>query len=173
MTRPVQGTLFGEALEAPQVLLPPALSLWRPWPRAILEADKLIENRDWRPSRPLPFWMLLHATSKWDTEAQFSSLRERLVGRLPMDPNQHPVGLVGVARVVDVVRPEQVFGEQAAWAVGAWCWRLADVKPLPTPIPCAGSRSLWDPASVLSTEQLGALARQLEALGVLSKQVPT
>ena len=36
---------------------------------------------------------------------------------------------------------ELLFGD---WREGRWAWELANVKPLPVPVPCRGKQGLWD-----------------------------
>lgn len=117
-----------------------ALTLWRPWPWAILHAGKRVENRGWKP----PAWILgepvaLHAGKKLDLEA-LEDMRDGLYGESAMRaPDEHPMGVVGVVRFsghsTDSIDP---------WASpGAIAWHISEVIDLPEPIACRGEQGLW------------------------------
>lgn len=54
----------------------------------------------------------------------------------------------GDRRLVIVEGDELAFGD---YSPGRYAWLLADVRALPTPIPCAGALGLWDvPAPLLA-----------------------
>lgn len=114
---------------------PPALSLHRPWPFLILAAGKDVENRTWRTSYRGS--VLLHAARPWDHGQH---------GR----PEDHPLGIVGVADLVDVCvaqveEPRRVC-QCGPWArSGQYHWRLANPHRFAVPVPCPGRQRLWTP----------------------------
>ena len=73
---------------------------------------------------------------------------------------QQGLGVVAVARVVACgTSPSR--RDHFGWWSGPYGWELADVEPLPSPVPCPGHRRLWrltgdDSAEVI--HQLGKLA---------------
>jgi hypothetical protein len=118
-----------------------ALTLWQPWAAAVAYCGKNIENRSWKPPQSLIGQRLaIHAGQKLDQRALLE-LRMRHV--LPDDQLVHGaiVAVVTVAGVVtDFASP---------WFQGPFGWVLRDVVTLENPIPCGGSRGLWDlPAEV-------------------------
>lgn len=126
-----------------------ALTLWRPWPWAILRTPrgkrKLIENRDW----PLPRTLIgqplgVHAGKKWDSEG--AQMIQDVLGLVGLPPEAWDEGLVG-QMVVDDVLVEGVNApppEQAQWFVGRFGFLLNDEQTFPiVPIPCRGMQKLW------------------------------
>lgn len=129
---------------------PPAITLKRPWPNLILRHGKTVENRVWRPRRRGP--MLLHAGAQWDTGGFRHA--EDLGIRLPYTSGDHPSGIVGMFDLVDVCsatrqqRQEHLDESACAcpreWAIrGHFHWLLANIRPLPEPVPCSGAQGLW------------------------------
>lgn len=45
-----------------------ALTLWPEWAWAICRLDKRVENRTWHPITPAPFWLAVHAGSRFGGE---------------------------------------------------------------------------------------------------------
>jgi hypothetical protein len=144
------------------------LSLRQPWLWAILHAGKRIENRVMvvRGERRPPTWhryrgpILLHA-AKGCTRKEFHQACTWMERRGGVE-TMHPMiledlprgGIVGLARIVDVVPPCAGSGGRcqckAALSFGL-SWHmpdqygfvLTDVEPLPF-TPCTGMLGLWD-----------------------------
>ncbi len=135
-----------------------ALTLWRPWPWAILhmprELAKGVENRTWPPPPSIiGETIALHAGQRFDAEAlDFIAARCLADGPLPPQrAEEHPLGIVGVARVigcrdaVQMVIPgcERLRAPRDPWFVGPVGWLLADTVALAEPVPCKGVQGLW------------------------------
>lgn len=114
-----------------------ALTLWRPWPWAILHGGKRIENRSWAPPASIVGQVIaLHAGKRWDDDGALTiALRSRC---MPDDEADHPLGIVGVARVSGFVTQSD-----DPWFVGPCGWTLDSVVALPQPIPVQGAQGLW------------------------------
>jgi len=144
-----------------------AITLWRPWAHAILYLGKRVENRSWAPAETMRGQTFaLHAGKTWDAKSA-AALRETYP-EMPAVAEGHPLGVVGVARIVrvlDVRGVKHEAAEQTPWAFGPCCWMLADVVALPAAIPCSGAQGLWS----LSAE----VERQVsEALASMKREAP-
>ena len=141
-----------------------ALTLHRPWPWALFHLDsrraKRIENRIWPPPESrIGEHIAIHAGAKFDIRAAEYIAH---VGETwpPLDEAQHPLGIVGVARLVGYAEPtapgarprihapdldtaQHVMHAGAGWYMGSFGWLLADVVALPAPVACKGGRRLW------------------------------
>lgn len=122
-----------------------ALTLTQPWATCIAHGPKRVENRTWSPHVRTPFQLAIHA-GRALCEEDYAKVRD--VGWTEMGwPNIAPAvelprgAVVAVATVVAVVSPEGRPGD--VWASGPYCWVLEDVRALPRPVPCRGSRRLW------------------------------
>lgn len=144
-----------------------ALSLTQPWATLVAIGEKAIETRSWATAYRGP--LLIHAASGFPNEARRFALASpcvdllRLHGCLPIQ--SLPFGcLVAVADLVDVRQipvqdtwpsrfdaaaqeHEAAFGDYRA---GRYAWLLANVRPLPAPVPCRGALGLWTPPPVLA-----------------------
>jgi hypothetical protein len=141
----------------------PALTLYRPWPALIFRAGKDVENRGWPTKYRGP--LLLHAGQRWDHSAIELASEIRTgddtvaLNWISQDPDDHPTGIIGVARLWSCVRDDAV----SPWAMpNQWHWRLQGTHEFPTPIPCPGKQQLWTPPAELQP----ALAAALQAVGV-------
>ena len=137
-----------------------ALTLWRPWPAAIIHSTKRVENRGWLPPR----WLIgndfaIHAGKTVD-EATVEGLIE---AAHHMDPDgvhpdllPGPLGIVAVVRLVGYVselggaRVCSGIGSERAreivdseWYCGPVGWVLDNVRPLTAPVACKGAQGLW------------------------------
>lgn len=123
------------------------LSLWRPWPWAILHAGKRVENRSWSPPKSMiGQYLALHSAQKWDEEGREWIEAETNFAVVP-PKEDHPAGvIVGVARLVTAVHENDLGGElpdnQRGWFCGPWGWILDDVVAI-EPVPCKGAQGLW------------------------------
>ena len=147
-----------------------ALTLWRPWPWAILLAPpgkrKLIENRDWSlPTALLGQPILIHAGKKWDKDgARFIQDVLGLGGLPPAAWDEGLVGQMVVDRVLSKTRGDVAPPGQERWFFGDYGFVLNDERTYPIyPIPSKGAMGLWTvPAEMV------ALARRWR-----SGEVPT
>lgn len=122
-----------------------ALSLTQPWAWLVVHAGKDIENRRWNTKFRGEF--LIHA-AKGMKAADYDSAYG-LAGRLGVAtlsiPRPHKLergGIVGMARIVDVVTPVEAGGHR--WHFPEhFGFVLADVRPIPF-IPCKGALGFWD-----------------------------
>lgn len=137
-----------------------ALSIRQPWPWAILNGNKRLENRDWKSTNPnLRFrgTFLIQTSLTFDRDdvdtvrGIFSEMglpplsvpRPRLLHANDPD-NPYPLGgIVGQADVVDIVTRSD-----SPWFFGPLALVLDNVKPLPF-VPCKGALGFFKvPAEV-------------------------
>lgn len=150
-----------------------AISLWRPWPWAIVHAPrdpKRVENRSYRPRCLLGGDVALHAGQRWASEAA-GHLAAFYPSTFPDDRGAHPLGVVAVARVVGWLGFEQqekteVVGQVeladhiwSPWLVGPIAWVLDDVRALATPVACTGRQGIWTLPVDVETAVQAQLAR--------------
>jgi hypothetical protein len=126
-----------------------ALSIRQPWAWLIVNGGKDIENRGWNTSFRGQF--LIHAAKgmtrdEYDDALDFAD--EVTVGR-PRAPAYEALdrgGIVGVARLVDVLSPK---GQRYGWHVpGQFGFVLRDVRPLPF-LPCKGALGFWGSFAII------------------------
>lgn len=144
-----------------------ALTLTQPWATLVAIGAKAVETRSWRTPYRGP--LAIHAAKRWtddDRDVCWEPVFRRVLdaaGLVDYTPYSDldttsqerfdalPLGaIVALARLVDVVPAhdhverlgpqERAFGD---YAPGRAAWLLADVRPLPTPLPCPGARGLW------------------------------
>lgn len=127
------------------------LTLWRPWAWSIVHGSKRVENRPWAPPRSIMGqYIALHAGKHWDYDGAAKIAQAH--PEMPRTSDLHPLGIVGVARVVDVATSaiDDLPMEQWHWYFGPYGWVLEDVIALPKPVPCRGAQGLWPlPPAVL------------------------
>lgn len=150
-----------------------ALTLWRPWPRAIFDLGKDIENRTWAPPDSLiGHWLAIHAGQKVDGHGVGKVMElERPEGRTAhgMDAQKcygEAGAIIGIVGVLGWVRydvekiqagkpdgydwSEGIVLQRAQewfesqWFSGPYGWILVDKHKLPEPIPCKGRQGLWN-----------------------------
>lgn len=132
-----------------------ALTLHRPWSFAVAHLGKDVENRGWRTNHRGQ--IAIHGGKRWDYDA--AALIFGISGNYPVQTAQ---GVVAVANLTEVHGAEECgFGLSCSyWALAhGWHWILADVIPLPEPVPCKGRQGLWtlpDEVERKVREQLGA-----------------
>ena len=140
----------------------PCLTVLQPLAELIASGRKRIENRSW-PTK-LRGWLLIHAGKTSSMMGAVPELRRLCVAVL----YEMSFGsIVAICRVVDCVHIRSIErGEtrindaQRVFASGPWCWMLADIQRLPTPIPYRGAQGLFMvPASVVA-DQLKAVRRE-------------
>ena len=151
-----------------------ALSLRQPWAWLVLNG-KSIENRRWRT--PFRGDFLIHAAKGCTEDEHFDALMfaqnvdAKLAQRMPGWKETERGGIVGIAKLVEVIAPRD---SQEALHVGCypagleWRWHfpeqwgfvLENVRPIPF-VPCKGALSFFDvPPDVLAQVEahLGAAA---------------
>lgn len=149
-----------------------ALSITRPWAELILRG-KNVENRTWDTKYRGP--VLLHAAQSWEpsaiTFALFAARQSNIdVTDMPRTRNEHPTGIVGIARLAGVCSTEVDTPDQPC-SCGSWAmpdqyhWRLRDVRRLPRPVSCRGALGLWTPP-VEPVDVLAAVEAQYPEMAV-------
>ena len=142
-----------------------ALTLRHPWPWAIVELGKDIENRTWKPPRAMVGkWFAIHggkapkgdrATHDVVTQAQaLLSMRghSHASHRVTCSDVTH-AGIVAVVRLGGVVEDSR-----SVWFEGPYGWVLSDLWKVPDPPQMAGMQGLWDvpESAVMELERQGA-----------------
>lgn len=128
-----------------------ALSIQQPWANAITYGTKRVENRTWTAPRWIAGRTIaIHAGKKPDISAKPPAGEA-----WPMDHKMHLGAVIAVAEVSGCHHSEECMLPASAvlpgvragcspWAVrGQFHWDLADVRPLPEPVPCKGALGLW------------------------------
>lgn len=131
-----------------------ALSLWQPWATLIAREAKRIETRSWpAPARIIGERIAIHATKA--NEHHWLRGSEPFAAELT--GVDLPLGAIVCTVVVascELITPElchaihqrdrgHVELAYGDYRTGRWAWHLADVQPLPAPVPCRGMQGLW------------------------------
>lgn len=124
-----------------------ALSLRQPWAHAVVHLEKDIENRRWNTKFRGEF--LIHA-AKGMTAHEYLDASDfiadvkgwgavTLSALLPQPKDLVRGGIVGRARIVDVIQPREAGRMPHPWHMPEqFGFVLADVRPVPF-VPCRGS----------------------------------
>jgi hypothetical protein len=114
------------------------LTLWRPWPDAIIRGGKRIENRSWKPPMAIIGGILaIHAGGRYDKEGA-EWMKERGLYR-PRPDKECPKGvIVGTAIVTGFVTQST-----DPWFMGPFGWTLEDVQEFDRPVVAKGAMGLW------------------------------
>lgn len=129
------------------------LSLWQPWASLIALGQKRIETRSW--STDYRGLVAIHATKTLNEESRRAIAEnnaiEAAMASHGLTADTLPLGgIIAVVEIVDCVEfdgsfqvehPEGRFGD---FTPGRFGFRLANVRLLPEPIPCAGAQKLFD-----------------------------
>jgi hypothetical protein len=148
-----------------------ALTLTQPWATLVAIGAKQVETRSWGTDYRGP--LAIHAAKRFPTAARalcvsgpwfgrskFSEVLRAARIRGPVeDERRYSTGALPLGKVLAIVelvdvRPitspdafghplgdnEVAFGD---WTPGRFRWVLADVRPLPEPIPARGALGLW------------------------------
>lgn len=148
-----------------------ALSLIQPMGTAIVRGWKPIENRSWRPWESIVGKLIaIHASAKWDRAylrfigqvfAMHPEWSTEILDEMHEDRCVQSA-IIGVARVTGHIRVSVLGGfdrigigggiaggdaarvteNERAWFIGRYGWTLAGERAI-DPIPCKGSRGLW------------------------------
>lgn len=111
-----------------------ALAIQQPWAHLILSGEKRIENRTWSPRLDrIGQLFCIHASKTLDPLFRW----ERFPTLARTREDYPHGGIVGVARLVDVVRMSR-----DPWFVGPYGFVLADVQSVPL-IPLRGARGFF------------------------------
>lgn len=133
-----------------------ALPMWQPWASLVALGAKRVETRGYPPSRlglhpgqRIAIHATKRATELWLCEYDYFC-------EYVLDPDALPLGALiatcTIARAVGITETtpaflrakdpqEYAFGN---YAIGRWAWVLADVAPLPAPVPFKGSQGAFD-----------------------------
>jgi hypothetical protein len=149
-----------------------ALTLYRPWPWAILNG-KNCENRPWGPWQVvLGEYIALHAGQTWDSDGA-EAIRNLLPAMPPSDKDHLAGAIVGVARVAGCKRMggngdfEHVSGDPKAifsveWFSGPFGWVLTDIaaiEPVVVPPKTGRHQGLWIPPADVTARVLAQIGR--------------
>lgn len=142
-----------------------ALSLTSPWPWAVLQLGKTIENRTRLPNPGFRGVLAIHASrrkSQRSTDEAFLQIRDAMGHEPPRSSLAAVEGaIVGVVWVVAVCDPtgrityggdyppRQISQDERRWWFGKSAYVLADPQVLAEPVPCPGMLGIWKiPAGV-------------------------
>lgn len=122
----------------------PALTIHQPAAACIFldgELRKDVENRTWAPDLPVPFPLLIHASSR-ALEPEVKAFVEKWRAK---EPNGGwvvftPGAIIGIVVVQAITTPERLRSECAE---GPVCWVLSSPVAFPEPIPARGRQKLW------------------------------
>lgn len=112
------------------------ITIYQPWAHLIATGRKRYENRVWKTAHRGPLLIHAGATRKLvESRPDLMAMVER--------PEYLAFGaIVAIVDLVDVVPLAAVAGEP--YAVGPWCWVLADATPLGEPMPWRGAQRLFE-----------------------------
>jgi hypothetical protein len=124
-----------------------ALTLKHPWPWAILELGKDIENRTWFPPRDeVGEWLAIHGGVVPRSGRAYLEVLHDLaeLEARGLAPRGTPLSSVWRPGIVALARLEDTVSESSSrWFHGPVGWVLADVVKLPEPIRIPGAQGLW------------------------------
>lgn len=149
-----------------------ALSIRQPWAQAIALGWKPVENRTWKTHHRGP--VAIHAATNVGSKADFDQAVARVADLSGKAKDLITVGthirgaIIAIADLTDCCgegyrRPFSNPGcDCGPWAVGhAYHFRLANIRPLTTPVLAKGQLGLWavsDEAQEQITATLGCAA---------------
>jgi hypothetical protein len=119
-----------------------AISLSQPWCWAILECGKDVENRRWPTRFRGP--ITLHAAKSWDEDGE--AWLDDCGFNCPTLEALPAGAYVGTATITHCWRYSDRELDRSGrylWAFGPWCFDLADVRALATPIPARGRLGVY------------------------------
>jgi hypothetical protein len=110
-----------------------ALTLWRPWPWAMLTGSKRVENRP-RCWNIEGYLVALHSGQHFDHAGAFAI--QRVHPMMPMRPAAHPCGRIEGAGIVrEVLSSTEARARGLRWASDAgWCYVFERLVRFANPI---------------------------------------
>lgn len=112
------------------------ISIKQPWAWAIMAGVKCVENRSWYTKHRGR--IAIHASGRWDKSPR---VREIFAAAGVEIPAELPTGVIlGTVEITSLCSVEDCDG--GPWAVGPWCWMLANPELFPRPIPHKGRLGL-------------------------------
>ncbi len=136
-----------------------ALSIKQPWLHAILYLGKRVENRSWQlPGDVRGITVALHARERMSS-IDWKYAERIYGGQIPRDLPSGCLLAIAVFTHEIATREELSLFEQK-WYSGPYCWVIASVRPLETPIMCRGGIGFWQLSSYVKDKlekQKGAL----------------
>jgi hypothetical protein len=122
----------------------PVLTIHQPAAGCIFmdgELRKDVENRTWAPDLPVPFPLLIHASS-CPLEPEFKAFIEEWRAEEPEGDWVvfTPSAIIGIVVVQAITTPERLRSE---CATGPVCWVLSRPVAFAQPIPAKGRQKLW------------------------------
>lgn len=127
------------------------LSVRQPWAWAIASAGKTIENRT-RQTKHRGL-LAIHAGKAVDRAALDAPSILEAVADCGFEIDEATSTLGAVVAVAELVSCHPAYwcedwgseGRCSPWALpDSWHWGLANVHPLPVPVPCRGALGLWN-----------------------------
>lgn len=120
------------------------LSVRQPWTWFLINGGKDVENRNWYTHYRGP--LAIHAGKKfdfnhWEWEEQYELLRH--FGPIA-GPNDVRGAVIGVVDLVDVVTDRECDSPWKADGFEFFCWKIANPRPLTTPVLLKGQLGLFD-----------------------------
>lgn len=132
-----------------------ALTIRQPWADAIVHGTKRTENRTWTRAYRGP--ILIHAGAGYDQQAGRTIPDLHALSLWPNTPSV----ILAVADIADIHQSTgtccEPWGDPHAHV---YHWTLANIRPLPAPVPAKGRQGLWTP----SPELIAAVEQQLQAV---------
>ena len=113
-----------------------AISLKPPWPYAIFNCGKDIENRKWPTKYRGP--LLIHASKTWD-KAGYNFLTERMDEFVPSKEHHIFGAIIGRVNLIDCVDESD-----SRWFFGDYGFEFVDPEEFRKPIPYRGQLGLFD-----------------------------
>lgn len=123
-----------------------ALTLRHPWPWAVRELGKDVENRSWAPKMEVGTRFAIHAgrspelgNSKYQEEIRHALSWMRMNG---LDPKFEAPRLWSGAVIAVATFDGAVTHSISPWFAGPFGWKLKDVVKI-EPVACRGAQRLW------------------------------
>lgn len=125
-----------------------AISIIQPWPWALFNLGKDIENRRWPSNYRGP--LLIHASKKW-TQEGYNFISDRMDEYVPSKEHHAFGAIVGIVEMVDCVDRSE-----SKWFFGPWGFEFDNAQEFKKPIPWRGQVKLFDvPDSIIPAQYRG------------------
>lgn len=132
-----------------------ALSVRQPWAWLIVNGHKDIENRKWTHSHRGHFLVHAGKTSDWADWLRIEDWYPEIFKVMPSEKEIQKGGIVGVAKLVDVVRTHA-----SEWFNGPYGFVLEDAKPVKFR-QCRGQLNFFTPG--ISAASLDLIVNEYKA----------